>query len=135
MEENLYNMQEISSYREGNRLEAKKAKGGIPNSMWETYSSFANTDGGIILLGVDEKKDGSFEVSGVQNADQMLKDFWNMVNNRQKINVNLLVEKDVTVEDYEGKKNNLYSCAPCRPTPSSCLCRSRSDVRLIPAQR
>ena len=104
MEENLYNMQEISSYREGNRLEAKKAKGGIPNSMWETYSSFANTDGGIILLGVDEKKDGSFEVSGVQNADQMLKDFWNMVNNRQKINVNLLVEKDVTVEDYEGKK-------------------------------
>lgn len=56
MEENLYNMQEISSYREGNRLEVKKAKGGIPNSMWETYSSFANTDGGIILLGVDEKK-------------------------------------------------------------------------------
>lgn len=64
MEENLYDMQEISSYREGNRLEAKKAKGGIPNSMWETYSSFANTDGGIILLGVDEKKDGSFEVGG-----------------------------------------------------------------------
>lgn len=90
MEDNLYNMQEIGLYREGNRLEAKKAKGGIPNSMWETYSSFANTDGGIILLGVDEKKDGSFEVSGVQNADQMLKDFWNMVNNRQKINVNLL---------------------------------------------
>lgn len=90
MEDNLYNMQEIGLYREGNRLEAKKAKGGIPNSMWETYSSFANTDGGIILLGVDEKKDGSFEVSGVQNADQMLKDFWNMVNNRQKIYVNLL---------------------------------------------
>ena len=104
MEDNLYNMQEIDLYREGNRLEAKKAKGGIPNSMWETYSSFANTEGGIILLGVDEKKDGSFKVSGVQNADQILKDFWNMVNNRQKVNVNLLVEKDVTVEDYEGKK-------------------------------
>lgn len=104
MKENFYNMQEIISYREGNRLEAKRAKGGIPNSMWETYSSFANTDGGIILLGVDEKKDGSFEVTGVQNVDQMLQDFWNMVNNRQKVNVNLLVKKDVTVEDYDGKR-------------------------------
>ena len=94
----------IESYKENNRLEAKKAAGGLPGSLWESYSSFANTDGGVILLGVEEKKDGSFVVAGVQNPDQMLKDFWNTVNNRQKVNINILTDKDVTIEDYEDKK-------------------------------
>ena len=34
------------------RLECKLAKNAIPANFWETYSSFANTDGGTILLGV-----------------------------------------------------------------------------------
>lgn len=61
----MIDLKDISSYKENNQLEAKKAAGGLPGSLWETYSSFANTDGGIILLGVDEKKDGTFAVIGV----------------------------------------------------------------------
>ena len=100
----MIDIKDITSYKENNQLEAKKASGGLPGSLWETYSSFANTDGSIILLGVDEKKGGAFEITGVQDPDRMLKDFWNTVNNRQKVNINILTDKDVTVKDYEGKK-------------------------------
>lgn len=90
-------IRELLLQHEGAALEAKKAHGGVPASLWETYSSFANTDGGLILLGVEERGDGSLNPVGVRDPQQMVKDVWNGVNNRQKVSVNLLRDRDVAV--------------------------------------
>lgn len=89
-------------------LECKKAQNSVPNSLWDTYSAFANTYGGTILLGVvehTEEKDKSkrFEIVGVEDADKIRKDLWNIVNSKEKVNVNLLRDEDVQVVDVEGK--------------------------------
>jgi len=87
----MLDLNDLSKYREGNRLEAKKATGGLPNSLWATYSSFANTNGGVVLLGVDE------------TSDKIVTDFWNTVNNATKVSLNILLDKHVRVEKIDEK--------------------------------
>ena len=94
-----FDIRKFDEYRENNRLEVKKAKGGLPNSLWETYSSMANCYGGVILLGVIEKDDGSFETTGLKDVEKLRRDFWNLANNAQKVSINLLTDSDV--ESYE----------------------------------
>lgn len=65
----------LAHYRENNRIEAKKALGGLPESIWETYSAFANTMGGLILLGVIEEADKSLRAVGVPDPQWLMEDF------------------------------------------------------------
>ena len=90
---------DLLQYGEHINLECKKAESTLPNSVWETYSSFANTDGGIILFGVEEHLkeidfDKRFSFVSINNPDQRLKDFWNTVNS-EKVSSNILVDADV----------------------------------------
>lgn len=99
----IIDLQHIDQYREDNRLEAKQAQKGLPVSVWETYSAFANTDGGLILLGVMERDDHSLDIIGVDEPEKLLADFWNTINNPQKINVNILTNHCVQVIKQDGK--------------------------------
>lgn len=87
--------------RDGIDLEFKKAKGGFPKGFWETYSAFANTQGGTIICGIAESK-GGVEYAGLsrEEIDKLVQDFWNSVNNPDTISCNLLREQDV-YPDYE----------------------------------
>ena len=102
MKPDMFDLSRFGEYREGNRLEVKKAKGGLPNSLWDTYSSFSNCNGGVIILGVSERKDGSWYTTRLQNTNKLLKDFWDTVNNRNKVSVNLLNEDDVETYEING---------------------------------
>lgn len=82
--------------QEGFDLEFKKARDHLPGDLWETYSAFANTDGGTIYLGVSQKGD-DIRAVGVSDSDRLLKDFWSTVNNRGKVSHCLVTNKDVTV--------------------------------------
>lgn len=86
-------------------LEFKIAKDGLPNSLWDTYSSFANTDGGVIVLGVKEHKQ-QFTIEGLtkEQISQYKKDFWNQINNPDCVNENLLSDDDLYEGCYKNKE-------------------------------
>ena len=88
----------FDEYREGNRLEAKAANGGLPGSLWDTYSSFANSYGGCIICGAVERKDGSWKTTGLRNLPKLKKDFWDTIHNKTKVSLCLISERDV--EEY-----------------------------------
>ena len=105
----INNIYEILSGGERVTLECKKATKCVPGSLWDTYSAFANTYGGTILLGVVEymdehDKDKRFEIVGVEDADKIRKDLWNIVNSKEKVNVNILHDDDVQTIDIDGKE-------------------------------
>ncbi|MDY0012832.1 MAG: ATP-binding protein [Rhodocyclaceae bacterium] len=81
---------------EGVDVEYKAAKGGLPRDLWETYSAFANTEGGTIWLGVTQRPAG-LDLHGVAEREKMLSDFWNTVNNRGKVSANLLGNNDARI--------------------------------------
>ena len=87
-------------------LECKRAKTEVPKSVWETYSAFANTIGGMILLGIEENRKETdikkrFQIKGVDDAQKIVNDFWNTINS-DKVNENILCSNDVDMVEIDG---------------------------------
>ncbi len=104
-------------------LECKRAKAEVPKSIWQTYSAFANTIGGLILLGVDEdlqEKDVSkrFQIIGVDEPSKIITDFWNTLNS-DKVNENILVDSDVEVVNVDGAQWKLQGSQSKNPEYAS----------------
>lgn len=98
------NMQELKNLiYQGEKvdIECKKAEKSVPKSAYESYSAFANTKGGYIILGVREDKTKTdpkerFIIQGIEDAPKQKEDFWNTINGN-KVNINLLTDDDVKI--------------------------------------
>ena len=98
----MLDLSQISRWRENNRLEAKLATGGLPQSLWETYSAFANTNGGVILLGVEELPDHSLRVQGLLDAREMVEELCAMLDDRRVVSANILAADQIRVAEVDG---------------------------------
>ena len=88
---------------EGTDWEFKAAKGGLPGSLWETYSAMANSEGGTIVLGAREV-DGRVQLDGL-TAEQARKYETGLrdgLHDRHKVSRNLLQTEDVWVETIDS---------------------------------
>ncbi len=95
---------QLKDLYENHMLEIKSSKGGLPKSVWETYSSFANTSGGLIILGAIENEDFSLTPSGLNKTDieKIKKDFWNGINNKSIVSKNIISNQDIEEKESDG---------------------------------
>ena len=94
----------LEIYRENNRIEAKKAQGGLPHSIWETYSAFANSFGGVLLLGVAEDADRRFVTVPLSSPERLVREFRSILNDRTRVSANILSEQDVRIVESGGNR-------------------------------
>ena len=90
---------------EYHEIEYKSGKDGFPKELWKTYSAFANTNSGIIIIGIKEKRDG-FSIEGLTDEQiaSYKKYFWDNCNNPNTVSVNLLNNDDIKIIELKSKK-------------------------------
>ncbi|OGH62071.1 MAG: hypothetical protein A3G34_13675 [Candidatus Lindowbacteria bacterium RIFCSPLOWO2_12_FULL_62_27] len=94
---NIDTLLERLEITESLEIEVKSAQGGLPESLWETVGAFANTSGGLLLLGVTETK-SKFNIEGIKNAPKMKQDVFNLMRNAQKISLEVCGPDDIQIE-------------------------------------
>ena len=61
----VFDIRKFDKYKEDNRREVKTARDNLPVSLWDY--------GGVIILGVKEREDGSWYTTGLKNPAKQQK--------------------------------------------------------------
>lgn len=106
-ESSVASLWDLPALAEGADLECKAARGRdgrgeLPDDFWRSYCAMANTEGGTILLGVQEKPRGNFRAVGLLDVERVRKALWDNLHNPKQVSINLLSERDVQPIQVEG---------------------------------
>jgi predicted HTH transcriptional regulator len=104
----LNTLEDIRALKETWQVECKLANGrdgsgALPEDIWETYSAFANTQGGEILLGLRELGPGRYELAGIANVKKVLAELHAGLEDRSRVSANLLTPDSIRQHCIEGK--------------------------------
>ncbi|KJZ11904.1 hypothetical protein TW85_16105 [Marinomonas sp. S3726] len=115
----IVTLEDIATLRESSEVECKLAqgrdgKGQLPDDIWESYSAFANTDGGDILLGLKELDDETYQLAGIENTEKVIDELWQGLNNKTVTNMNLIPKNWIKVVTIMGK-NMIHILVPKAP--------------------
>lgn len=104
----LFSLDDIKALKETWQIECKLAqgrdgRGALPEDIWETYSAFANTQGGDIFLGLRELGPGDYELAGIANPEKVQREFFDGVNDTRIVSANVLCVDSVGILKIEGR--------------------------------
>ena len=83
---------------ETENIEFKKANNDIPENLYDTFSSFSNTKGGIIIFGIDEKS--GYKVTGINCSNP---DIFQKKITEQTLKMEPNVRPSITFCHYDNK--------------------------------
>jgi ATP-dependent DNA helicase RecG len=102
----IHSIDDLALIKESVDLECKLAtgpdgKGELPKDFWPTYSAFANSEGGLVVLGVRERNE-MFTAVGLHDVTKVRRELFDGLNNRQKVSTNLLSDEHVREVSLDG---------------------------------
>ena len=99
----LTTLEAIISLKESSQVEYKKAKNDFPKDAWKSYSAFANTTGGYLILGISEDECKKPVLTGVKDAEKIISDFCSTLGDRSKVSLNIIENEDIRTAIIEDK--------------------------------
>lgn len=110
----------LSEFTENLEVEAKLARGrdgqgALPESIWETYSAFANTRGGTIFLGVGERHD-QFFADGIPCPEKVEAELWQILKDPTKVSHNILDQSQIRTHVLPNGQSILIIVVPQAPS-------------------
>jgi ATP-dependent DNA helicase RecG len=99
-------------------VEAKRARAGLPQRLWETLSAFANTPGGgVIILGLDERT--NFDAVGVEDPRKVLQDLGSMTAEMEP-----RLSPVIDIKEIDGQSLIVAEVPELLPTQKPCYYRA-----------
>ena len=103
--------QYLEKITESDTLELKESKNSLPKEFWPTYSSFSNTNGGRIILGIKEHMPQNI-ITGVKSPDKVVQDLWNNLSNKQKVSFCAMNNSDINIVPFDENHSVIFVDVP-----------------------